>query len=99
MKRFVVVIQGVTAAQADAITAAVRDSKKFNWWHWMDQTWLLLTNELYTPKTVAEWIQTRGGLVWPAQKILVLDSDTHDFWGSVQAEAWPWMRDHWKGGQ
>ena len=81
----------------DALTRRVQTSGIFNWWHWMDGVWLLknVGPQPCTPKSIAEWLEKTPGWV-PGTKCLVLDADTREYWGRIEANAWPWFESTWK---
>ena len=55
------------------------------WWHYLDSTWLIATNE--TPK---EWYNKFSRFIHKNDLILIIEVK-RNYWGLLPHEAWSWL--------
>jgi hypothetical protein len=59
------------------------------WWHYLESTWLIRTNE-----NVASWAQKIQGVVDANDLFLVVDISKKTSQGWLPAKAWEWIKNN-----
>ena len=93
-RSFILVAQGGTAKLQDLVSNRIK-AAGYGYWHWMQNFWIVTGLEAgVTPKTFSEWLEQTPGV--GQLTYLVLDTDSADYWGRNNAQAWDWLSRNWK---
>jgi hypothetical protein len=94
MRKFVVVVEKVSAPQQDAITNFVK-AQGWDFWHWYENLWLVVDpTEIWTSQGISDAIRR---MLSPDEiNIMVLGvTDPMTYWGRAPQESWAWMQLKW----
>lgn len=93
MKKFIILADGLTAEQQNAITRFIQD-RGWGFWHWHTNTWLLAgLPDDWTPRRLQ--VDLEESLKLQTSMIIMSISDPITFFGRAPEEAWPWLQQRW----
>ena len=89
MKNFAIALDSGTVEERNEITNLF-DTKKWAYWHWIDDFWIVQVPDDFTPKKLDEIIasdtilNTRTRLIFEFQGKI-------NYWGRNTEDAWKWL--------
>ena len=89
MKRMIVSLNSGNPEQRNEITKYF-ENNALEFWHWIDDTWLIIVNDNITPKILHESIEARTNVGTPTMLVFEFNGDI-TFWGRNKPEAWQWL--------
>lgn len=90
--KFVIIFNNASKEQQDLITHRLQGTK-YQFWHWMENVWLVTTDENVTAKSFAEWLEKFTGIT-RFYVVFRIDGPC-PYWGRNIDEAWKWMAKFW----
>ena len=90
--RFIVVVENLSKAEADALTAYVDRQEHWAYWHWIEGFWLILRWDNPTAKEFWNAIaQAMPSLESKTMLVMRVD-DPVTYWGRADKAAWDWLK-------
>ena len=89
MKNLVIGLNAGSPAQRNELTKLFSE-KKWVYWHWIDDLWIVQVPNEYTPKTLHRKIEELPNIAEPTMLIFEFQGSI-TFWGRSKDDAWKWL--------
>ena len=97
MSKFIISAKEPVAGRKDIVSRFV-DSKKWPYWHWFDDLWLLAeVPESHNAKSIYDELMSAYPDLEEMTVIVfeVKDDSPQSYWGKTHKDGWEWMKKYW----
>lgn len=89
MKKFAIALNAGAPDRRNIMTSFF-NGRDWAYWHWIDDFWIVLVPEDYTPSQLHNEIEELAGVGTPNILIFEFHSPI-SYWGRATNEAWDWL--------